>query len=164
MGAQERPNLTPRRWRILELLGRGRSAAEIAWALGVSVATVRGQLVAIYRALPLDGVTDKRVAAAAWYRQHGAAAGAPPAAPVPGDLYLTDRPRLTPRQWAILARLAAGEKPAQIGAQLGVAVRTIHDELSAIYAVVPLGDATNRRVSAVLWYLREGHRYHEGLE
>jgi DNA-binding NarL/FixJ family response regulator len=164
MDVGERPHLTPRQWRILELLARGRSAAEIARALGVTVATVRRQLAAIYRALPLVGVTDKRVAAAAWYRRHGAVAGAPPAAPeraVLEELRAASRLCLTPLQWRILARLAAGEKSAHIGAQLGLAVGTIHNELSTRYAALPLGGAANQRVAAVLWYLREGQRYHE---
>jgi DNA-binding NarL/FixJ family response regulator len=55
--AEQRDSLTPREADVLELLQIGRSNAEIALALGISVETVRTHVRRIYRKL---GVTTRR--------------------------------------------------------------------------------------------------------
>ncbi len=62
--------LTSRQQRILEQLANGRTNAEIADALGVSLSTVKSQLQNVYRQL---GVDNRRAAVAVLEREIGAA-------------------------------------------------------------------------------------------
>ena len=165
MPTHSRPVLSPVQWLVLEHLVRGESSVQIAGALGIARGTVKAHINAIYRRLPLSREVNKRAAAAAWYRQHGPPAGALPAVstpPVSGEPWAGVRPNLTPLQWRILAQLAAGSDVRAIAAGAGLTANAVQHHLKVIYARLPLGDAANRRVAAVAWYLREGCRYHGG--
>jgi len=71
------------------------------------------------------------------------------------------RPQLTPTRWAILALLAEGASNEEIAASLGLTLTAVKNQLTAIYRRLPLGDGGNQRVRTVLWYQREGQRWHE---
>jgi len=71
------------------------------------------------------------------------------------------RPLLTPTRWAILALLAEGASNEEIAASLGLTLTAVKNQLTAIYRRLPLGDGGNQRVRTVLWYQREGQRWHE---
>ncbi|HEY8601381.1 MAG TPA: LuxR C-terminal-related transcriptional regulator [Thermomicrobiales bacterium] len=71
------------------------------------------------------------------------------------------RPRLTPAQWLVLARLAAGDTNAAIARSLGIALPTVASHLTAIYQRLPHANRGGKRAAAVAWYLREGQAYHE---
>ncbi len=73
----------------------------------------------------------------------------------------TERPQLTPARWAVLALVARGANNAEIAAALGLTHAAVRNQLIQIYRRLPLGVGGNQRVLAVLWYLREGHTYHE---
>jgi DNA-binding NarL/FixJ family response regulator len=68
--------------------------------------------------------------------------GAPPAPAVPAALA-----RLTPREQRILAMLAAGHSTTAIAARLGIATKTVSNNLSAIFAKLGV---TNRTQAALL--------------
>jgi DNA-binding NarL/FixJ family response regulator len=149
--------LTPLRRAILAALATGATDVAIAARLGLTAPALRAHLRALYRALPLGAATNKRTAAAVWYRR--ALAGAPCASagpPVP----VGGRPALTPTQWRLLALLAAGHDTVAIAACIGLSESAVRHHLKGAYAALPLGNATNRRVAAAVWYRREGHRYH----
>jgi DNA-binding NarL/FixJ family response regulator len=152
--AENTPALTPVRRAILAALANGVSNAAIAAQLGLTEDAVRYHLRAIYRALPLAAMaTNKRTAAAVWYRRRGVPGGEGRAAPGAA---------LTPLQWRILALLAAGHNTPGIAAAIRLSRGAVANHLVAIYALLPLGSAANRRVAAVAWYLREGHRLDPG--
>ena len=71
------------------------------------------------------------------------------------------RPQLTPTRWAILALLAEGASNEEIAASLGLTLTAVKNQLTEIYRRLPLGDGGNQRVRTVLWYQREGQRWHE---
>ena len=73
-------------------------------------------------------------------------------------------PPLTPPQWQLLAQLARGANDNEIAAALGLTRTQVGYHLRALYRLLPLGDATNRRAAAAVWYLRAGHTYHEEAE
>lgn len=70
------------------------------------------------------------------------------------------RPQLTPTRWAIRALLAEGASNEEIAASLGLTLTAVKNQLTAIYRRRPLGDGGNQRVRTVLWYQREGQRWH----
>ena len=70
------------------------------------------------------------------------------------------RPALTPTRWAILALVARGASNAEIAATLGLTHAAVRNQLLEIYRRLPLGAGGNQRVLAVLWYQREGQRWH----
>jgi len=70
-------------------------------------------------------------------------------------------PSLTPARWAILALVARGASNGEIAAALGLTTTAVKNQLTEMYRRLPLGDGGNQRVLAVLWYQREGHRWHE---
>ncbi len=72
-----------------------------------------------------------------------------------------ERPALTPARWAILALVARDASNGEIAAALGLTHAAVRNQLIQIYRRLPLGEGGNQRVLAVLWYLREGHTYHE---
>jgi len=74
----------------------------------------------------------------------------------------SERPRLTPGQTLVLARLALGESDKRIAVALGLAPRTVRSHLASIYRVLPPGDGRNKRAAAIVWFLRQGHVQHEG--
>jgi DNA-binding NarL/FixJ family response regulator len=80
------------------------------------------------------------------------------------ELRAASRPDLTTQQWRILAALATGSDIRAIAVEVGLSEDGVRYHLAELYPRLPLGDVTNRRVAAVLWYLREGHRYHEEAE
>lgn len=66
--------------------------------------------------------------------------------------------RLTPRQREILALIAQGHANAAIAERLGIAVKTVENQINALYAEMGIDTADQSiqpRVSAVLAYLRE---------
>jgi len=69
------------------------------------------------------------------------------------------RPKLTPTQWLVLARLAEGKSDQQIAAGLVTSPQTVRTQLAQIYRVLPLGDAGNSRVAAAVWYVRHRGEY-----
>lgn len=73
----------------------------------------------------------------------------------------TERLQLTPARWAVLALVARGANNAEIAAALGLTHAAVRNQLIQIYRRLPLGVGGNQRVLAALWYLREGHTYHE---
>ena len=71
------------------------------------------------------------------------------------------RPLLTPAQWLVLARLAAGEDNAAIGAALGIGHSTVGSHIKAIYQRLPAVSQGSKRVAAVTWYLTVGRALRE---
>jgi len=76
-------------------------------------------------------------------------------------MHYSVRPALTPTRWAVLALVARGASNDEIAAALGLTITAVKNHLSAIYRRLPLSSSGNRRVLAVLWYLREGHNDYE---
>ena len=66
------------------------------------------------------------------------------------------RPLLTPAQWLVLERLAAGEDNAAIGAALGIRPGTVASHLKVIYQRLPYVSMSNKRTAAATWYLTVG--------
>jgi len=73
----------------------------------------------------------------------------------------TSRPLLTPAQWRILERLAAGEDNAAIARVLGIGLSTVASHLTVIYQRLPHANRGGKRAAAVAWYLTVGRTYHE---
>jgi DNA-binding NarL/FixJ family response regulator len=69
-----------------------------------------------------------------------------------------ERPKLTPMQGLVLARLAQGQTDNQIAAALGLTPRTVRGHVASIYQALHLGDAGNQRVAAAIWYFRQQRR------
>ena len=57
--------------------------------------------------------------------------------------------------------MARGANNAEIAAALGLTHAAVRNQLIQIYRRLPLGVGGNQRVLAVLWYQREGQRWHE---
>ncbi len=74
------------------------------------------------------------------------------------------RPLLTPTQWLVLERLAAGEDNAAIGLALGIRPGTVASHLKAIYQRLPYVSMGNKRAAATTWYLTMGRRLREQAE
>jgi len=73
----------------------------------------------------------------------------------------TSRPLLTPAQWLVLERLAAGEDNAAIGAALGIRPSTVASHLQVIYQRLPYVSMGNKRTAAATWYLTVGRAQHD---
>ncbi len=72
------------------------------------------------------------------------------------------RPRLTPTQWLVMERLAAGEGNAAIGAALGIRPGTVAGHIRAIYQrLPPVSGRRSKRVAAIGWYRTVGRARHE---
>jgi DNA-binding NarL/FixJ family response regulator len=71
------------------------------------------------------------------------------------------RPLLTPTQWLVLERLAAGEDNAAIGQALGIRPGTVASHIKAIYQRLPYVSMGNKRAAAATWYLALGRRLRE---
>jgi DNA-binding NarL/FixJ family response regulator len=71
------------------------------------------------------------------------------------------RPLLTPAQWLVLERLAAGEDNAAIGRALGIRPSTVTSHLKAIYQRLPYVSMGNKRAAAATWYLTVGRVQHD---
>lgn len=67
---------------------------------------------------------------------------------------------LTPREREVLASIAQGRSNAAVGADLGLTERAVEKHINALFAKLGLTDEPdlNRRVAAVLLYLRDGSR------
>lgn len=65
--------------------------------------------------------------------------------------------RLTPRESEVLVSMAEGKTNSAIASELSIAVGTVEKRISTIFSELGLGDESdvNRRVAAVLVYLRE---------
>ncbi len=65
--------------------------------------------------------------------------------------------RLTPRELEVLAAMAEGKTNSAIASELSIAVGTVEKRISTIFSELGLHDESdvNRRVAAVLVYLRE---------
>jgi DNA-binding NarL/FixJ family response regulator len=71
------------------------------------------------------------------------------------------RPLLTPAQWLVLERLAAGEDNAAIGLALGIRPSTVESHTKAIYQRLPYVSMGNKRAAAATWYLTVGRALRE---
>jgi len=71
------------------------------------------------------------------------------------------RPLLTPAQWLVLERLAAGEENAAIGAALGIAPGTVASHMQGIYQRLPHANKGGKRAAAVAWYWTVGRAQHD---
>ena len=71
------------------------------------------------------------------------------------------RPQLTPTQWRVLARVAAGESTSTIATALGMAPKTVKNHLTRIAQQLPRDAAQNKRAAAVAWYWTVGRARHE---
>lgn len=71
------------------------------------------------------------------------------------------RPQLTPTQWRVLARVAAGESNSTIATALGVAPKTVKNHLTRIAQQLPRDAALTKRAAAAAWYLTVGRALHE---
>ncbi|MCV7193375.1 response regulator transcription factor [Mycolicibacterium brumae] len=69
-------------------------------------------------------------------------------------------PDLTPREVDVLELMARGRSNAAIAAELVLSARTVEANINSIFGKLGLSadDGTNRRVAAVLRYLRDPHR------
>ena len=67
---------------------------------------------------------------------------------------------LTPREREVLAAIAQGRSNAAVGAALGLSERAVEKHINALFAKLGLTDEPdlNRRVAAVLLYLRDDAR------
>jgi DNA-binding NarL/FixJ family response regulator len=64
-------------------------------------------------------------------------------------------PHLTPAQHRILARLLLGESDKQIAAALGLATKSVSNQLARVYRALAFADAGSPRVAAAVWYFRQ---------
>ncbi len=71
------------------------------------------------------------------------------------------RPLLTPTQWLVLERLAAGDRNVAIGLALGIRPSTVASHLKVIYQRLPYVSMGNKRAAAVAWYLTVGRAQHD---
>lgn len=55
---------------------------------------------------------------------------------------------LSPRQWQVLALIAAGRANKEIAAELGIGLDTVKDHVRAIFQKVEV----TSRIAAALWY------------
>lgn len=156
MPDEERSPLRPAEWRVLERLACGESNQQIAAALTLSPWTVKGHLMSIYRRLPIGDADNYRVGAVRWYLRH-----VPTQSRDEGVVEPAVWASLTAQQRAVLACLADGHTDAAIARGLGLALRTIKSHLTAIHQVMPRGAGRSKRVTAAVWYLREGRRWRE---
>jgi len=76
----------------------------------------------------------------------------------------SSRPLLTPGQWLVLERLAAGEENAAIGAALGIRPGTVASHLKVLYQRLPYVSMGNKRTAAATWYLTVGRAQHDKEE
>lgn len=65
-------SLTPRELEVLELMAEGKSSKEVAAALGISMRTVEGHLLLIFRKL---GVRNRTAAAKIWWEHQNGTGG-----------------------------------------------------------------------------------------
>jgi len=73
----------------------------------------------------------------------------------------SSRPLLTPAQWLVLERLAAGESNAAIGAALGIGPSTVASHLKVLYQRLPYMSMGDKRTAAATWYLTVGRALRE---
>lgn len=66
--------------------------------------------------------------------------------------------RLTRRQFEVLQRTALGDSNEAIAQELGIALNSVVNHLTAIYATLGIPDGKNARVSATLAFLAETQR------
>ncbi len=71
------------------------------------------------------------------------------------------RARLTPTQWLVLARMAAGDDNAAIGRVLGIRPGTVASHIKVIYQRLPPAIQGNKRAAAATWYLTVGRALYE---
>jgi len=71
------------------------------------------------------------------------------------------RPVLTPAQWLVLERLAAGEDNAAIGVALGIRPSTVASHIKVIYQRLPYVSMGDKRTAAATWYLTVGRALRE---
>ena len=72
------------------------------------------------------------------------------------------RSLLTPAQWLVLARVAAGDGDAAIALALGIRSSTVATHLKAIYQrLPPVAGGRGKRAAAVTWYLTVGRSLRE---
>jgi len=76
----------------------------------------------------------------------------------------SSRPLLTPAQWLVLERLAAGEDNAAIGAALGIRPSTVASHIKVIYQRLPYVSMGDKRTAAATWYLTVGRAQHDKEE
>jgi DNA-binding CsgD family transcriptional regulator len=65
-------SLTPRELEVLELMAEAKSSKEVADALGISMRTVEGHLLLIFRKL---GVRNRTAAAKIWWKHQNGTGG-----------------------------------------------------------------------------------------
>lgn len=65
-------SLTPRQMEVLALVAEAKSSAEVADALGISIRTVEGHLLLIFRKL---GVRNRTAAGKLWWEQKNGTGG-----------------------------------------------------------------------------------------
>jgi len=66
------------------------------------------------------------------------------------------RPKLTPMQWLVLERLAAGDRNVAIRLALGIRPSTVASHLKVIYQRLPYVSMSDKRMAAATWYLTVG--------
>ncbi len=72
------------------------------------------------------------------------------------------RSLLTPTQWLVLARVAAGADNAAIGLALGIRPGTVVVHMRAIYQrLPPVSGRRSKRAAAIGWYQTAGRARHE---
>ncbi len=76
----------------------------------------------------------------------------------------SSRPLLTPAQWLVLERLAAGKDNVAIGLALGIRPGTVAGHIRAIYQRLPYVSMGNKRMAAATWYLTVGQALREREE
>lgn len=71
-------------------------------------------------------------------------------------------PLLTPAQWLVLERVAAGDDNAAIARSLGITLSTVTTHMQAIYQrLPPMSKGRNKRTAAIGWYLTVGQALRE---
>jgi DNA-binding NarL/FixJ family response regulator len=73
----------------------------------------------------------------------------------------SSRPLLTPAQWLVLERLAAGADNAAIALSLGLAPGTVASHLQGIYQRLPHANKGGKRAAAGAWYWTVGRAQHD---
>ncbi len=72
------------------------------------------------------------------------------------------RPLLTPAQWLVLERLAAGEDNAAIARSCGISANTVAVHIRATYQrLPPVSGGRNKRAAAGAWYRTVGRALRE---
>ena len=150
-------SLTPRERQVLALMAEGRSNSGIAAGLVVSGGAVEKHVASIFSKLGLPpDETDNRRAL-----ERVAAGGTALDPEVVSQLFRASRQRgglasLTPRERQVLALMAEGRSNSGIAAALVVSGGAVEKHVASIFTKLglPPDDTDNRRVLAVLHYLR----------